>query len=318
MHSLSQAIRHRSGASAVQGYAALGLAQLAVGAAGVFARYALGGGGPLAVSALRLLLAVVPIAIVAAIVGARTSRPIRDAVAERRFAAAGIALALHFATWITSLALTSVAVSTLIVCTVPLWLAIYDRVVHRRAIAHAPLAFVLAAAGLALIVGAPDRARSTDLLGDALALVGSFAFAAYLVLVRDPRGYTTLRVVTRTYGYAAVLLAVAAIAAHQPPPPLADRAAWAGIAAMAFLSQLVGHTGLNIAVRRISAVVVAMTTLLEPVIAAALAALLLHETVPRFALLGGLLVLAGIVVLVRSERAGRMNAEQAARTRTPA
>ncbi len=305
----------RSTTTLAQGYGALALAQCAIGAAGVFARYALGGTGPLAASALRLALAAIPVVIVAVIVARRSAPPVHDAIAERRFLAAGLALALHFALWITSLAYTSVAVSTLLVCTAPLWLAIYDRIVHRRTIAHAPIAFGLAAAGLVLVVGVPTHARSTDLLGEALALGGSLMVAAYLILVREPRGYTTLRVIARTYGYAAIALVLAALVARQVPPPLADGSAWGGILAMALISQLIGHTGLNIAVRRISAVIVAMTTLLEPVIAAALAAVLLHEDVSRWAIAGGVLVIAGIVVLVVGERIGRMNAEQATRTR---
>ena len=42
---------------------------------------------------------------------------------EVLFACAGICLALHFAFWITSLQYTSVAISTLLVCTSPLWTA---------------------------------------------------------------------------------------------------------------------------------------------------------------------------------------------------
>ncbi len=291
-----------SGRRLAQGYLALGIAQAAIGAAGVFARYALGGTGPVTASALRLALAAVPVVLVAAIVGRRGKNAAREPVIERKLVAAGLLLAFHFATWIGSLAFTSVAIATLLVCTAPLWLAIYDLVVHRRTIRAAPIAFGIAAIGLVLVVGIPAHARATDVLGEALALVGSLAIAGYLVLVRDCGSYTTLAVITRTYGYAAIALVLAALVARQAPPPLANTSAWAGIAAMAFVSQLIGHTGLNIAVRRISAVLVAMTTLLEPVVAAVLAALLLHEALSAFAIAGGMLVIAGIVVLVWGEQ----------------
>ncbi|MBD5656555.1 MAG: EamA family transporter [Candidatus Eremiobacteraeota bacterium] len=95
-------------------------AQLAIGAAAIFARYALQGAGPLAVSALRLGIAAL-IAIVVARGFARLS-PRR----ETAFIFAGLALALHFATWLASLQYTSIAVSTVLVTTTPIWTEIYD------------------------------------------------------------------------------------------------------------------------------------------------------------------------------------------------
>ena len=44
-----------------------------------------------------------------------------DSGTERRLAWAGLALAAHFACWIASLRYASVAVSTLLVCTTPVW-----------------------------------------------------------------------------------------------------------------------------------------------------------------------------------------------------
>jgi drug/metabolite transporter (DMT)-like permease len=55
---------------------------------------------------------------------------------------------------------------------------------------------------------------------------------------------------------------------------------------MALISQLLGHTSLNAALRDFAPSTVAMSTLLEPVFAAALAAAIFHETLSLTAALG--------------------------------
>jgi drug/metabolite transporter (DMT)-like permease len=259
-------------------------AQLAIGAAAIFARYALEGAGPFAVSALRLAIAAA-LAIAVAV-------PLRRLSARREiaFACAGLALAAHFATWIASLLYTSVAMSTLLVTTTPLWTQAYEAVRLRRL----PSRRFLAALAFAL----------AGVLGDALALAGSVAIGAYLIIVRDagarhasPLG--TRQIVARTYGWSAVALVLGAAAAGQPAPALANATAWFGILAMALVSQLIGHTALNAALRDFSPSTVALTTLLEPVVAAGLALLLFHERLSAQTAAGGVLVIVAVALALR-------------------
>ncbi|HEV3086355.1 MAG TPA: DMT family transporter [Candidatus Elarobacter sp.] len=274
------------------------LAQLAIGAAAVFARFALVSGGPLAISAARLTLAAVPLLALAALRG--KLRPL-DGSTERRLAFAGVVLALHFATWIASLNYASVAISTLLVCTTPVWTEAYAVLRRRRIDTYAAASIIGALAGVAIVVGAPDRANTP--LGIALALAGAIAIAVYLLIVRatDPR-YDTLAVTSRTYAYAALVLIVASALAHDHLPPFGDARAWGGIVAMALLSQLFGHTALNAAVRVLSATFVSTVTLLEPVIAAALAAWLFAERLGVTTALGAIVILAAIGIALRGEQ----------------
>jgi drug/metabolite transporter (DMT)-like permease len=75
--------------------------------------------------------------------------------------------------------------------------------------------------------------------------------------------------------------------------------AWGGIVAMALLSQLFGHTALNAAVRVLSATFVSTLTLLEPVIAAVLAAWLFSERLGPATAVGAAVILAAIAVASR-------------------
>lgn len=70
---------------------------------------------------------------------------------------------------------------------------------------------------------------------------------------------------------------------------------------MALLSQLFGHTALAAAVRTLSATFAATTTLLEPVIAALVAAAIFGERLALSTALGALLILGGIALAIRAE-----------------
>jgi drug/metabolite transporter (DMT)-like permease len=282
-------------------------AQLAIGAAAIFARFALTGTGPLWASTLRLAIAAAPLVLLALLSG--KARPGRKA--EFAFFGAGIALAVHFGAWLASLLYTSVAVSTLLVCTSPIWTGLYDALVLRVPVARSFLAAVaLAAVGLGLVASertspAPQPGHTIE--GAALALLGSLGIGAYLLIVRaagprpDGTRMATRDIVARTYSWAAIALLPLALLSGGGPPAVTDATAWLGILAMALVSQSLGHTGLNAALRDFTPSAVAMSTLLEPVFAAALAAAIFRETLSWQAAAGGGLVLAAILIALRSD-----------------
>jgi drug/metabolite transporter (DMT)-like permease len=278
-------------------------AQLAIGAAAIFARFALAGAGPFAVSALRL-----GIATFAVLVLARRVRPLPWRH-ELGFALAGLALAIHFGSWIASLDYTTVAISTLLVTTTPIWTEAFEVVRSRRLPARTyVVALACGIGGVAAIVSATTSQAAPipghALLGEGLALIGSLAIGAYLIIVRDAGNalverLPTRAIVLRTYGWAALALTVGAVATGQSPPAAADTRAWGGILAMALVSQLLGHTALNAALRDFTPSIVALTTLLEAPIAAGLAALIFHETLSLQAAVGGALILGAVAAVLR-------------------
>ena len=288
--------------------------QLAIGAAAIFTRLALEGAGPLAISALRLGLAT----LVLVLLGTRPRGLGRRR--EVALACAGLALAAHFAAWIASLQYTSVARATLLVTTTPLWLAVAGALRTRRFPSRAVVAaLVLALAGVAVVaVGSGGRdapIRGYDGLGEALALGGAVAIGLYLELVRTAGGgnapASTGQIVLRTYGWAAVVLVVGAAALREPPPPFGAAHAWFGIAGMVLGSQLLGHTALARALRDFTPTTVATSTLLEPVIAAGLAAPIFGERVGPAVIVGGILLLAGIALALRADGASQFEATAA-------
>ncbi len=156
--------------------------------------------------------------------------------------------------------------------------------------------------------GAAPPVPGHALLGDALALAGGIAIGAYLLVVRDAAidadgaRVPTRQLVVRTYGWAAIVLTVAAAFAHQAPPPVTDAVAWGGIVAMALVSQMLGHTALNASLAHFSPSVVALSTLCEPIVAAIFAALLFHESAGVATFAGGALVLSSVAIVLRASR----------------
>lgn len=225
-----------------------------------------------------------------------------DVATERRLVIAGLLLAVHFATWIASLRYASIAVSTLLVCSTPIFTEAWA--MRRGRIRPRALAGIgLAVLGVALVAGVPSRSETP--LGIGLALAGALAMAAYLTLVgASDRRYDTLAVVARTYPLAALVLTAAALTLRDGIPPLGAGGAWGGILAMAFGSQLFGHTVLNAAVRTLSPTFVATTTLLEPAIAAVAAAIVFGERLAPATGIGAGAILAAIALAIRAERPG--------------
>src|SRR5690606_10604668 len=103
-------------------------------------------------------------------------------------AMAGVFLAAHFATWIASVHLTSVAASVALVATQPVWVALFAMAALRESPTAAQwIGIAVAVPGAALIGWGDQGGGSNALLGDALALAGAVLVAAYYVIGRGLR-----------------------------------------------------------------------------------------------------------------------------------
>ena len=87
------------------------------------------------------------------------------------------------------------------------------------------------------------------------------------------------------------------------------------VAALALGPQLLGHTSYNYALKYVSATLVTVTLLAEPIGATVLAALLLGQVPGWLQASGGVLILAGIFVAARAEGRAQAAATTAARER---
>ena len=154
----------------------------------------------------------------------------------------------------------------------------------------------LAVVGASLIGLGDARLSLGALGGDVLALLGAVTGAGYYVIGRRVRQTVGIwRYATGVYLVAAAALALLALARRTPLVGFAGRD-WAVFGAMAAGPMLIGHTGMNYALRHFRATTVNVAALGEPVGASVIAWLLpsIHEVPPLTAVLGGALVLFGI------------------------
>jgi drug/metabolite transporter (DMT)-like permease len=283
-------------------YLVLAMGVFAVGWAAIFIRLA--DAPALSTAAYRLTFAGIPVA------GWALSRQ-RRALGElpRRswwlLAASGVALAAHFASWIASLELTTVASSVALVTTQPLWVALLTALVLRERVSRGTVvALAVATAGGALIGLGDVSTGGRALAGDALALVGAVCAAVYFAIGRRLRGGLDLAgYIGVVYPVAAVVLIGTALVARQPLSGFSAQT-WTMFALLALVPQLIGHSSLNWALKYLPAHLVAVAVLGEPVISILLAIPILGETPGVLQVVGGLVTLCGVYLAVRDEAKG--------------
>ena len=218
----------------------------------------------------------------------------------------GFFLALHFSTWISSLSYTSVANSVVLVNTNPLWVGILTPLISKdRLTLMTKIGIVISVIGGA-IIGAGDFATGGQALwGDFLALLGSICAAVYLLLGRNlRRKLSLLAYVIICYGSAAIILWVLVIALGLQVVGFSS-GTYAAFAGMALISQIIGHTSYNWALKWFSASLIAVSLLGEPIGATILAYIIFDETLTWTKLIGGSLILAAIYLAARGEQVTR-------------
>jgi drug/metabolite transporter (DMT)-like permease len=280
----------------------LALALLGISAGGPLVR--LSDAHPVTIAAWRVGFSLVVIGAALAITGGWRQWRALDRGGVLLAVGAGVMLALHFWSWNASVSLTTIAASTVLVNLHPVVVAVVSSLwLHERPTRRQWLGIAVAMLG-ALVVGAGDvsmlraAATPTALLGDLLAVGGAVTVALYYLVGRRLRQALDLwPYVALVYGACLVTLLAIALTldirvAPQPPRELLI------FAGLALGPMLLGHTGMNWALRYLPAYVVTLTVLGEPVGASLLAAALpgIREIPPLPTILGGLLVLSGILL----------------------
>lgn len=309
---------------AVSPVIALFFAILAVSTASIFIRKAQEYAPSLVIAAGRLTLATVILAPVA------WTQKRKELVSLSRselglILLSGFFLALHFATWISSLEYTSVASSVVLVSTVPLWVALLSPVLLKEHVNRlVQMGMILALIG-GTIVGLSDSCtwngtylncpslssfvRGQAFLGDLLALAGAITAAGYLLIGRKIRARISLiSYIFVVYGMAALVLIVFMISARQTPAGF-PAITYLWILLLALFPQLIGHSTYNWALGYLSAAYVSIALLGEPVGSTILAYIILSETPSALKIAGGILILAGIYFASLSETRKKVKRE---------
>jgi drug/metabolite transporter (DMT)-like permease len=228
----------------------------------------------------------------------------------------GVFLALHFATWITSLEYTMVASSVVMVTTTPLWVALLSSITIKEPISRfVAFGMVVALLGTVLIglgdecsfnAGLQCPPLSTFINGDAffgdlLALAGAWTAAGYVLIGRRLRSKLSLiPYIFLVYGAAAVVLIGMALTSGEQIMGFPVETV-IFLVLLALVPQLLGHSTFNWALGYLPAAYVAVTLLGEPIGSTVLAYLLLDEVPGVITLFGAILIFGGILIASKSD-----------------
>jgi drug/metabolite transporter (DMT)-like permease len=295
----------------------LTLGILAVSTAAIFIRFAQQEAPSLVIAAYRLGLASL---ILLPFSFQHARREVTGLSGSDRLRAllAGVFLAVHFAAWIISLELTSVASSVVLVTTTPLWVAIFSPLFLKERMRKEVwwglgLAFsggVVVAASQACVwennqvtcASLSAFFQGKALIGNLLALMGAWMAAGYLLVGRKVRPLISLRSYTLlVYSTAAVvLIGLAALNGYSftgYPLPV-----FGWFLLLAIIPQVIGHSSFNWALRYLPATFVSLALLGEPVGATILAMIFLREVPMINEIIGGGMILAGIYLASLANR----------------
>lgn len=246
----------------------------------------------------------------------KTKSPPANSQAYYYAIAAGVCLAIHFAAWTTSLSYTSIAASTVLVTTNPLWVGLLSWWWLKEKLSRYHFFGIGIALIGAIVIAIADIPRSFTynitnistgsgsenlLRGDLLALFGALMSSLYIIFGSQAqrKGLDTSKYIAIAYSTAALCLF---------PLPFLYQTSYFGyglavyfyVFLMALMSQVFGHTSLNWSVRWISPTLVSLSLLFEPLIASLFGVFIFKE-IPSFNLfLGGLIILVGIGIFLKS------------------
>jgi drug/metabolite transporter (DMT)-like permease len=212
----------------------------------------------------------------------------------------GFFLSLHFAFWIASLKYTSVASSVVLVSTHPIFVGIGSRLfLKERMESYLILGIFLSVLGSAFISYGDIALSERALTGNGLALLGAMTASGYFLVGRKMRKSQDLfSYILPVYSTAALALIVFSLAFQEAFWGYSP-STYLYLLLLALIPQLIGHTTFNWALKYLPVSMVAITILGEPIGSTILAYFILGEGLTSWKVVGGVLILAGILIALR-------------------
>lgn len=254
---------------------------------------------PLAIAAYRMIISTLILAPFLILSGESHRLRNLDRNMLLKLMGIGFLLALHFASWISSLSLTSVTSSVIFVHLDPVFVAFLSHfLLGERITWRMLLGIITAISGAALIALEDIGLGEANLQGDLLALIGALTLGLYILGGRKLRQSLDLfAYVVPVYATAAMILTAGCLITGVPfTYPLGE---YIIFTAIALVPMIFGHTLYNWTLRYLKASMVSTSLLGEPVGASTLAFLLLGERPTPIMLLGALITLIGIYLCIR-------------------
>jgi drug/metabolite transporter (DMT)-like permease len=261
--------------------------------------------GPVSTAFWRVLLAL-PLLFAWARLERRNGAAAETRDSWRLMLLAGFFFAGDLAVWHWSIVLTSVANATLLANCAPIFVTIAAwMLLGRRPSLFFVIGLATALAGMALLLRGDFQLGGSALIGDGLGIVTAMFYAAYqLTVTRVRERVSTARVMAVSGAVTALILLPIALVSGERFLPVSAHG-WLLLLGLALIAQAGGQSLIAYAMAHLPPDLSSVSLLLQPVIAAALAWLLLGEALTALAIAGAVLVLIGIRIAHAAERAGQ-------------
>ncbi len=214
----------------------------------------------------------------------------------------GVFLAFHFATWLTSIKMTTIASATVLVNTHPIFILFATYFIFKDKVSKkAMISIVIAFIGSIVITLGDSTVGSHNLVGDLLAIAGGFFVAAYMLIGRFARQHLSVTAYTFiVYGCCTITLLIMDFITGTPliGYPTSD---YIIFISLAVFCTLLGHSVFNWALAYLKPTFVSSSILGEPVFATIWAIFILNEIPSFYQIIGGLIILTGITLHIQAE-----------------
>jgi len=279
--------------------AALLIGGAAIGGSPIFVR--LSEVGPMATAFWRVALALIPLLAWSWCRGAGASDRRPEKLSEYALLILpGVFLAIDLAAWHYALTKTSVANATLLANLAPVFVTLASWLLFRARVSVIfAIGLVTAVAGVVILKGGPMALGEGNLVGDGVAVVAAMFYAGYILAIGRLRSlFGTVRIMIWSTASAAICMLPMAVVFEQSLFPV-TAFGWAMLFGLAFVSHAGGQVAITYALAYLPPAFSSLTLLLQPVVAAILAWILLAEPVGLMQAIGGAIVLIGILIARR-------------------
>jgi drug/metabolite transporter (DMT)-like permease len=221
----------------------------------------------------------------------------------------GIFLALHYASWISSIKMTTIANSTVLVACSPMFVALANFVFLKEKPSNKMIIGIAMSLTGTAIIAMAGNTQTSMMTGNILAFLGAIFVAVYLVIGGIVRKNLSAGIyVFIVYSVSAVVLFGMCFLSRTPVYPYPPREL-ALFFALAFFCSILGHTVYNYLVKYFSSTLISVSTLSEPIFASILALIIFREIPSVYTLTGGVIIITGIFyyIMTQNKKSGNNN-----------
>jgi len=208
----------------------------------------------------------------------------------------GIFLAFHFASWIKSIQMTTIANSTVLVSCSPIFVAAINYYLFKEKITYKMIVGIsMSLLGTIIIgMGSSQGNESSMMLGNILAFMGAIFVAGYLVIGGFVRRTVSAGVyVFIVYFVSAIVLFIMCFVTGIPVYPYPAKE-YMLFFLLGFFSSILGHTAYNYLMKYYSSTLISVSTLMEPIFASLMAMFIFREIPSLYTVVGGIIIIGGI------------------------